>query len=289
MDIVLQLVWNALLAGLLYSLIAGSLSLLYATTKIFHFAHGGVVLIGGYVAWYSLEVLHAPLVLAGIAGCLVAGVCGVAMNALFYEPLRRRGAKGVSYLIVSLALLTFSTGIVLLLFGASPKIFHIESALYTVGGASITDTQVWIVVTTLIVLALFHLLVARTRFGKAMRATADNEVVAEVLGIDTRSVRRRAFFVASVLGGIAGLLVGLQFNLDPTMGTLLVIKGFAGAVIGGMGSFSGAILGSLLIGGVEQVTVWFLGAGWRNAITFVLLFIFLLIRPHGFFGKSRKV
>jgi len=289
MAIVLQIIWNAVLAALLYSLISGALSLLYATTKIFHFAHGAVILAGGYSAWYVIEVAHLPIVVGGVIGCVVAGCVGLLMNEVLYEPLRRRGAKGVSYLIVSLATLTFGTGLILLIFGATPKIFHYQSSLYTVLGASVTDLQLWIVLASVLSLLLFYLLVYRTKFGKAMRATADNETVAQVLGINTYSVRRKAFFVASVLGGIAGLLVGLQFNLDPNMGTLLVIRGFAGAVIGGVGSFSGAILGAGIIGGAEQVIVWFLGAGWRNAITFVLLFIFLLIRPQGIFGRRREL
>jgi branched-chain amino acid transport system permease protein len=289
MAIVLQIIWNAILAGLLYSLVAGALSLVYATTKIFHFAHGAVVLAGGYATWYFAVSLHLPFVVAAVLACFLSGVIGLIMNEVVYEPLRRRGAKGVSFLIASLALLTFGTGFILMLFGAIPKIFPYSGTVYTILGANVTDIQVYIAAIAIVFLSLFYLLTYRTRFGKAMRATADNETVAEVLGIDTIAVRRRAFFVASVLGGIAGLLVGLQFNIDPTMGTLLVIRGFAGAVIGGVGSFSGSMLGSFTVGGAEQGIVWFLGSGWRNAITFVLLFVFLLVRPQGFFGPKRDI
>ena len=142
------------------------------------------------------------------------------------------------------------------------------------------------VVIALIVLTFYYWVTNKTKFGKAMRATAENQMVAEILGIDTMKIRRYAFALSSALAAVAGILIGLEFNLDPNMGVLLAVKGYAAAVIGGVGSFTGAMIGALIIGLSEQGVVWYLGAGWRNASTFIILFIFLLVRPSGILGTK---
>lgn len=144
-----------------------------------------------------------------------------------------------------------------------------------------------LIATTVVIFVLLHLLSRHTRFGKTMRATADNEVVAEILGINTIQVRRLTFALGSALAGVAAIFYTLEFNLDPNMGVMMAIKGFTAAVIGGPGSITGAIVGSLLLSGVEQSSVWYLGSSWRNSMAFVLLFMFLLIKPTGLFGRRR--
>jgi len=223
-----------------------------------------------------------------LGGLIVAGIAGFLMNELVYEPLRRRGAKSITYTISTLALLVFTTGVLIMVFGAAPKVLNFGTPTYTFHGAAITGMQIMIMVSASLLLLAYYALVRHTKFGKAMRAVADNEVVAKTVGIDTRRIRRYAFVLASVLGGAAGILHSLEFNLEPNMGILLAVKGFAGAVIGGVGVFVGAIIGSALIGGIEQVAVWFWGSGVRNGVTFVLLLLFLLIRPSGIFGSRRN-
>lgn len=287
MDIVLQILVNGVLAAAVYGLIAGGLSFLYATTKIFHLAHGVIVVGGGYAFWWAAAKLGWPMWVAVIFALVVSALVGIAMNEFVYEALRKRATKGLGYLIATLALLMLGTAIVLALFGAAPKTFDFGTSSHEFGGVVITTLQFWIVAISAALLSIFYWITKFTKFGKAMRATADNETVAEVLGIDTKKIRRLAFALSSILAAAAGILIGLEFNLDPNMGVLLAVKGFAAAVIGGVGSFGGAIVGSLIIGTFEQVVVWFGGAGWRNAATFVILFLFLLFKPSGLFGSKR--
>ena len=128
----------------------------------------------------------------------------------------------------------------------------------------------------------------KTKIGKAMRAVADNKEMAEVVGISSERIYSLAFVVGSAIAGVAGILVGLEQNLEPMMGTNLMIKGFTGAIIGGIGSVPGAILGSFLLGFAENFGIWFLPSGYKDAIAFIILFIFLLFRPQGILGIKKS-
>lgn len=287
MEIVVQLLFHAILAGAVYALIAAGLSFIYATTRVFHLAHGAVVAFSGYVFWFLSERTGWNMILAGLVACVIAVFLGLLMNELVYEPLRRRKTKGLGYLIATIALLLMGNAFIIAIFGASSQSLGVQTEVIEILGARISVLQISIIAIALFFLLLLGFISKRTKFGKAMRATADNEMVTEVLGIKTQFIRRMTFAIGSLLGGIAGILVALEFNLEPNMGVFLVIKGFAGAVIGGVGSMTGAIAGSVLLGGVEQAAVWFWGSGWKSAMAFVLLFLFLLLRPQGLFGKKR--
>jgi branched-subunit amino acid ABC-type transport system permease component len=178
-------------------------------------------------------------------------------------------------------------GVILLLFSAQPRTFQIEPIVFSFAGVRMTALEIITLIVSAALIGMFLFIIRATKFGKAMRATADNEIVAEVLGINTKKVRRQAFLLTSVLAAAAGIFAGLEFNLDPNMGIFLAVSGFAAAVIGGVGSVGGAVAGSLVIGFTEQGVIWFWGAGWRNAVTFILLFIVLLVKPSGIFGGRR--
>jgi len=289
MAIVLQIVFNGVFLSLLYALIASGVSFLYSTTRIFHLAHGAVALGAGYAFWWMFQDLGAPLAGAILFAVFTAALAGFLMNELVYEKLRQRGARGLGYLIATLALLMLGSGIILALFGAGPKTFKLEPEILNFGEVSITKNQLTLSLISILLLAVFYWLTKYTRFGKAMRATADNEVVAEILGVNTRKIRRLAFILASLLAAAAGIIYGLEFALDPNKAAILAVFGFAGAVIGGVWSFGGAIFGSFVIGLSEQAAVWYLGGGFRNAVAFILLFIFLLFKPSGIFGTKKEL
>ncbi len=287
MEIVLQILINALISASIYALVASGVSFLYATTKIFHLAHGGVVMAGGYTFWWLWRAHGVHPILAVIGSIVLSALVAYCMNEFVYEPLRRRGAKGLGYLIATLALLMFSVGGLLALFGAQPRTFGVETRIFEFSGVSITAFQLGIIGVAAGLLAGLFLIMKYTKFGKAMRATADNETVAEVLGIDTRLVRRIAFLLSGVLGAAAGIVQGVELSLDPNRAVVLAVFGFASAVVGGVGTLSGVMVGSTLIGLTEQLVVWFFGGLWRNAIVFGLLFVFLLVRPAGIFGRKQ--
>jgi len=155
-------------------------------------------------------------------------------------------------------------------------------------GAIITPLQIFIIITSFILLTLLFLFMKKTKIGKAMRAVADNKDVAAIVGISSEKIYKWSFIIGSAIAGIAGVLVSLEQNLEPTMGTGLIIKGFTAAIIGGIGNVPGAILGAFLLGLTENFGIWFLPSGYKDAIAFLLLFLFLLFRPNGILGIKRN-
>jgi branched-subunit amino acid ABC-type transport system permease component len=204
--------------------------------------------------------------------------------------LRRKKASNVILLIASVALLILIESLVLLLFGADVKtIDYLEIAKgWEFFGAIITPLQIVIIIISLILLVLLFIFMKKAKIGKAMRAVADNKEAAEIVGISSEKIYSWAFIIGSAIAGIAGVLVGMEQNLEPTMGTNLIIKGFTAAIIGGIGNVPAAILGSFLLGFAENFGIWFLPSGYKDAIAFVILFIFLLFRPQGILGIRRN-
>lgn len=289
MELAATLFFNVIIAASVYALITCGLSFIYATTRVFHLAHGAVIAHSAYVFWWTARVLHWPLVIAGVAACVVAVVLGMLINECVYEPLRARKTKGLGYLIATIALLMLLNAAILPIFGAQTQSMGIQTSIFTIFGARASLLQLGLVAASVCMFIVLFWIHTRTKFGCAMRATADNEEVAEILGINTRIIRRKTFAFGSFLGGIAGILLALEFNLTPNMGVTLAIKGFAAMVVGGVGSAFGALAGSSLLSLVEQLVVYTLSLSWRDAVVFGLLFLMLLIRPSGLFGKARAL
>lgn len=284
-----QLFVNGLIAGAIYALIAAGFSLIYSVCKFINFAHGAIVAVAAYVVYFIFSVLGLDFWVSVILTLVVISFFGLALN-YFYKQFRKRKASNVILLLASFAILILLESLILIFFGADVKtigLIKIAKGL-EFGGAIITPLQIFIVVVSFVLFVLIFLLMKKTRIGKAMRAVSDNKDVAEVVGIPSEKIYQWTFIISSIIAGIAGILVGLEQNLEPTMGTNLIIKGFTGAVIGGIESVPGAILGSFLLGFAENFGIWFLPSGYKDAIAFVILFIFLLFRPQGILGIKKK-
>lgn len=284
-----QLLINGLIAGAIYALVASGFSLIYSTCKFVHFAHGAVVAVAAYILYLFFSLLGINFYSSVILTLICAGAFGWFINKIIYEPLRKRKASPIILLIASVALLILLESSLLLLFGADVKtIGFIKIAkgleIFT---AIITPLQIIIIITSLALLILLFLFMKKTRPGKAMRAVSDNKEVAEIVGISSQKIYSWSFIIGSAVAGVAGILVGLEQNLEPMMGTHLMLKGFTAAIIGGIGSVPGAILGAFLLGLTENFGIWFLPSGYKDAIAFIILFIFLILRPHGILGIKK--
>ena len=284
-----QLVVNSLIAGAIYSLVASGFSLTYSVCRFANFAHGVVITFSAYILYLLFSVWGLNFYFAVIGAILAAVVLGYLTNLLIYKPLRKRKASGVSLLMASFALLLMIESLIQIFFSASVKtIGYIEVRKgMEFLGAIITPLQLVIIITSIILLGLLFLFMKKTKIGKAMRAVSDNKDVARIVGISVERVYIWVFIVSSAIAGIAGILVSLEQNLEPTMGTGLIIKGFIGAIIGGVGSVPGAILGSFLLGTIENFGIWYLPSGYKDAIAFTLLFVFLLFRHQGILGIKK--
>ncbi len=284
-----QFLVNGLIAGAIYSLIATGFSLIYAANRFVHFAHGTIVTIGAY-ALYSFFVLAGlPFWISSILAVLIAGCTGVACYKLVYRPLKHRNASAAILLIASLAIMIFLENLALFFYG--PAVKTLDAIPVQAGielfGAVITPLQIGIIIISAVLLLVVFLVVRYTKIGKTMRAVSDNPELAAITGIDCERIHTLGFFVGSAIAGIGSVLISLEQNISPLMGTGLIIKGFAASVIGGVTSLPGAVLGSYLLGIVENIGIIWMPSGYKDAIAFFLLLIFLIIRPQGLLGISK--
>lgn len=289
MQILVQLLLHSLIAGGIYSLVAAGFSLIYTTNKFIHFAHGAVVTVGAY-ALYQTSLLGLSLMASVVTSIIICMILGYILNKVIYKSLRKQSASSVIMLITSICLLILLESIILLIFGANVRtvsLLHASSSLQ-VFGAHITILQLLIVFSAVLLLLSLYLFMSKTKLGKAIRAVSNNKQLSEVIGISSERVYMSSFIIGSAIAGIAGILVGLEQNLDPMMGSKLMIKALAASVIGGIGNVYAAVLGAFFLGFAENFGIWYLPSGYKDAIAFGVLFIFLVFRPQGMMGQPES-
>ena len=318
MDTFLQQLVNGLTAGSVYAVVALGYTMVYGIIQLINFAHGEVVMIGAMVAFTVITALAPsgahPLVVVLLGTAAAIPVCmlvGYAMERLAYRPLRRAPrlaplitAIGVSIVLQHLAMLVWSRNVL-----AFPQIIKVST--YSVGGASISNVQIAIIGVCVAVMAALALLVYRTRLGTAMRATAQNQQVAGLMGIDINRVIAVTFIIGAGLGAVAGVLFGTYYGLAQyTMGSVLGLKAFSAAVLGGIGNIPGAMLGGVLLGLVEALGAGYIGdftdmcqwglplqaceggghfilfgSNYQDVFAFIVLILVLVFRPQGLLGE----
>jgi len=292
-----QLLLNGLISGSTYVLIALGFAIIYRTVKFFHFAHGVVYACGAYFAYSVLRIAYSPSTSAGqagvfegvmavLVGVVGAAVLGVLIDRLVYKPLRKRKAPNLVFLLASFGVFIFIQNLLQLIYGA--QILTIRTGAVKEGhhifGAVITNIQILILVVSVCLSVSLWLFIKKTRLGKAMRAVADDPLAASVVGINPERIILAAFAIGSALAGLAGMLVSLETNIEPTMGMNAILKGIIASIIGGIGSIPGAVFGGLFLGLAENLGIWKISAGWKDCIAFVILIVFLLLRPGGIMG-----
>ena len=287
---ILQVLSNGIVTGSLYALIACGFSLIYSTNKFIHFAHGISVVIASYLFYYFMALLGIPLSLAVILTVLLSALVGVLMYKIIYLPLQKRKASNVILLIASLGILILCQNLIQIIFGTNIK--TVDSSFSTslnLLGIEVTLLQVIIVLTSLVILALLYFFMKKTSLGRNIRAVSNNKELASIIGIDPQRIASLTFLIGSAIAGIAGVLLALESIIEPTMGTNLMIRGFTGAIVGGLGSVPASILGSYILGVLENLGVYAFSSSYKDAITFIILFLFLLLKPNGLFGFSKGV
>ncbi len=297
-SVVPQFFLNGCVTSLTYALIALGFTLIYRTVRFFHLAHGAVYTVGAYVAYSVYTALQkggsgeilVHLVVATLVGMGVAGTVGVGIDRLVYFPLRKNFASDLILLLASFGVFVFVQNLIQLIYGAqilTMKTWPVREGRRILG-AVVTDVQLVIIVASLVLMLLLWFFVQKTKFGKAIRAVSDDPVVASIVGINPEKIIAIVFFIGSALAGLAGILVSLETNIEPAMGFGALFKGIIASIIGGIGSFPGAVLGGFLLGFAENFGIWKLPAGWKDTIAFVLLILFLLGKPEGILGTQVK-
>ncbi|MEK7084650.1 MAG: branched-chain amino acid ABC transporter permease, partial [Patescibacteria group bacterium] len=284
-----QLCVNGLIAGAIYSLPAVGFSLIYATNRFLHLAHGSVMMAGGYFLYFFFRMWHLPFIIASLAAIFGATALGALVFFAVYRPLRQKQGSNVVMLIASAGLLIFFHGLATLCFGADVKIVDVFDVAQGINilGALITPLQLFIIGISLLLLALVALFMKYTSYGRLIRAVADHSDLAQMSGINAHRVQAWSFVLASAIAGAAGVLVSLERNVEPAQGVGFAVISFTSTIIGGVGSIPGAIVGSYLIGLSENLGLWVFPSGYKEAIWLMMLFIFLLVRPTGIFGVEQ--
>jgi branched-chain amino acid transport system permease protein len=306
-DKLVQLLVNGVTLGSVYALVALGFSMVYGILKLLNLAHGDVLMVGAFIGWGVLGWLGGAqdptvavwlvILLMVLAAMVGGGFLGVAIERFAYRPLRR--APRIAPLISALGVSFFIQNSVLLLFGANFRSYDSFDLVDVGVGIAWGPLHLWVMRIVVIASAVammvgLWLLVTRSKLGKAMRATAFDREAAAMMGIDVDRVIVKTFFIGSALAGAAGVLVGLVFfQINHFMGFNYGLKGFTAAVVGGIGSIPGAMVGGLFIGLAEAFSVGYiedltrgrLGSAFSDLVVFLILVIFMLLRPQGIFGK----
>jgi branched-chain amino acid transport system permease protein len=286
----LQQVLNGLQLGFVYALIALGYTMVYGIVRLINFAHGDVFMVGAFIGLYAIERLHLPLFfvfLAAVCGC---ALLAVAMEWVAYRPLRE--APKIASLITAIGVSLFIEYFTALrqVFGPDyysfPRPFSILA--WEAGGVSLTNIQAIIFIVTLCCLALLQFVVHGTRIGNAMRAVSFDHVTAGLMGVNVNFIISFTFAIGAALAGVGGVLYGIAYpQVNTFMGVMPGLKAFTAAVLGGIGSIPGAVLGALIMGQSETLTSAYLSSTYRDGIAFVILIAVLLLRPTGMLGVPR--
>ncbi len=289
----IQQLINGLVLGSMYALVAIGFSMIYGIVRLINFAHGDIMMIGAYTTVGLVLMGDMPWVVIAVGVLLTGAIAGLTVEAAAFRPMR--GAPQVTGFIASLAVSIMIQNLGILILSPQPRNFLFPEVMrerLAISGASLSLIDLLIVVSTLVLMAALTLLVKKTKLGMAMRATAESANMARLMGININRVIMAAFAIGSALAAISGLMWGGKYGqIDPLLGFLPGLKAFVAAVIGGVGSIPGAMLGGYILGLSEVLFVGLLPAeysSYRDAFVFGLLIVVLLVLPNGLLGRSSE-
>ena len=283
---------SGLSLGSVYAIIALGYTMVYGIAKMLNFAHGDVIMVGGYIAYYSFSKFNLPPIVCIVLSILFSTLLGILIERLAYKPLRQ--ASSLSVLITAIGVSYFLQNVAQLLFGSDTKIFP---SLLTDKSLRLFNNQLNVPYLTLITIAVCIVImlgltffINKTKIGKAMRACAEDKDAARLMGINVDNTISITFAIGSGLAAVASILLLSTYpSLSPTLGSMPGIKAFTAAVFGGIGSIPGAFIGGLLLGIIESLTKAYLSTQLSDAIVFAVLIVVLLIKPTGLLGKKENV
>lgn len=286
----IQYMLTGLSAGSLYALVALGIVLIYRSTRVLNFAHGDVATLATFVA-FALVTQGYPFAVAFLAALAVGGVLAILFYFGVLIPAQRQGANLLGQIILTLGLALILQGFIVYQWGAEPDRFPFplsDTKTWKVGPVFVSQLSLGTFAAGVIGSVLLYLLVQKTRLGLAMRATSENLPAAQTLGIPTRRVLGIAWGVASALGVVAGVFLAPALLLDPFFMLDPFLKGFAAAVLGGLNSLPGAVVGGLLLGVAESLTGAYVTIQFKNTLAFLVIIVVLLVRPEGLLGHEFK-
>jgi branched-chain amino acid transport system permease protein len=281
----LQFLFSGLMIGSIYALVALGFTLIYNASDVINFAQGEFVMLGGMVTFFAVAA-GVPLPLAALLAIVVAVAVGMLLHRFAIEPAR--GASAVTLIIITIGASILLRGVAAVVFD---KNFHsfppfAGTAPWNVGGATILPQSVIVLLGAGVIVVAMWALMSMTLIGKAMVATAANKLAAQLTGINTRAIIGLSFAVSAAIGAVGGILVTPITLTSYDVGTLLALKGFAAAMLGGMGHPFGAVVGGLIVGLLESFGAGYISSAYKDAIAFLVILAVLFFMPNGLFGKA---
>jgi branched-chain amino acid transport system permease protein len=288
--VLLQQLLNGIVQGGTYALVAIGYTLVFGVLEIINMAHGELFTAGALIGFFLIG-LGLPLPLALLGAMVGAALLGAVLELTALRLVRRKGAGNLAPLISTIGLGLILQNAYIMLVGADPRPFRagIGDSVVQLGPIRVTAVQIFVLVISVLLMAVLQFTLNKTRLGRAVRAVSENPETAALLGVNVNTVVMTTVMLAGALGGAAGVMVGLSFvSVSPVMGAAYGLKGLSVIILGGLGNVTGAVGGGLLIGIVEALTVYFggtFGSIYREAIAFAFLFVILVVRPQGLFGQ----
>ncbi len=286
---------NGLSLGCVYALFALGFTLVFGVLGVINLSHGAVFMVGAYAAWQAVTRLALPLWAALAVGFVASGLFGLVIDRVVLKPLRQRNAPHLIPMIATIGIAIALNSAVQGVFGAANQRFPagvVPDQMLDLGGLHLSVLELGIMLLSFVMMGALLMVMNRTQVGRALRAIAESPKAAHLLGIRVERLFGLTSFVAAGLGGIAGVLIAMYSNaIYPLMGQPMLHKGIAVIILGGMGDIRGALIGGLFLGFAEVLSVAYIGSNMRDAVAFGLLFLILLVRPTGLFGRvnERKV
>jgi branched-chain amino acid transport system permease protein len=281
----LQFLFSGLTVGAIYALVALGFTLIYNASDVINFAQGEFVMLGGMVTFFAAAA-GVPLPLAALLAIVVAVAVGLSLYQFAIQPAR--GATAVTLIIITIGASIFLRGMAAVLFD---KNFHSYPAFigtepYVIGGATVLPQSILVLLGVGAIVLGLWLLMSHTLIGKAMIATAANRVAAQLVGVNTGTIIALSFATSAAIGAIGGILITPITLTNYDVGTLLALKGFAAAMLGGMGNPVGAVVGGLIVGLLEAFGAGYVSSSYKDAIAFIVILLVLFLMPQGLFGRA---
>lgn len=283
----MQIIINGLALGSVYALISTGFSLIFNVLKFSNFSHGALMTLCAFVGYFLAAEPGYGLIATILVAMAAGGIVALLGEFVAFRRITNRDSSPIYYFVSSITLGTFYEGLVTLKVGANfynyPRFF--KSANINIGGIIIATSDAIMFVVSGIALVILAYVIQKTRMGRGLRAVSFDRDTASLMGINVTRIIQFTFILSGILAGLAGVFLGINYTLYPTLGAM-VVKGFIASVIGGLGSIPGAVIGAMLLGMIETLLISLVGSGYTPVFTFLIMLVFLLVRPQGIAGSN---